>query len=76
MIVQDKQADDDGSLSPWKNSKSKQRIISELKKGREDLPIFIWIGEYSKKDWTKVSFKKIQEVYAQKWYNENAKFLN
>ena len=64
VIVQDEQADDDGALSPWKNRKSKQRIISEPKKGREDSPIFIWIGEYSEKEWTKVNFKKIQEVYA------------
>ena len=69
VIVQDEQVDDDGTLSLWKNRKSKQRIVSELKKGREYLPIFIWIGEYSEKDWTKVNFKKIQEVYAQKRYN-------
>ncbi len=54
--------------SPWGTSKSKQRIIDELRKGPETSPIFCWIGSYSEEDWSEVKFEKIRDKYASNQY--------
>lgn len=52
--------------SPWKKSKSKQRIIDELKDETSD--IHLLIGRFSSDDFSNVNFKQILMKYASNKY--------
>ncbi|KAL7527871.1 hypothetical protein ACHAXR_002173 [Thalassiosira sp. AJA248-18] len=51
-----------GPPSPWKASKSKQRVIDALKDDQSD--IHLLIGRYTLDDFSNVNFKRILQKYA------------
>ena len=58
----DNEDNDNRPPSPWAQSKSKQRIIDELKDSASD--IHLLIGDYDDKDFNNVNFVRILQKYA------------
>ena len=69
QMMEEKEGEDGGndkSLSPWRNSKSKQRIIDLLKDETSD--IHLLIGRHTANDFSNVNFNLLQEKYADARY--------
>ena len=75
--IQNCNNNNNGTPSPWRNSKAKQHIITELKDDVSD--IHLLIGDYDDNNFKNVNFVKIHQKYADTYklsqFRENMKRL-